>query len=185
MSATPRPQLTWTMCSRQPVSPAISMAWRIASSLGFDRTARRDNRARWFAARFSLREARSISPIPREPRRADPAPRRASFLRARVARSTRREVIDPAVAHESLQTDDAAIAQRFELLQIVRDQSAPQTEIDERVSSPRRRVSDRKLGPSIVGGWALSGMSKTVVVPPAAAAREPVANPPNPRVRVR
>ncbi len=34
-----------------------------------------------------------------------------------------------------------------------------------------------KLGPSIVGGCAFSGMSKTVVVPPAAAAREPVAKP--------
>ncbi len=34
-----------------------------------------------------------------------------------------------------------------------------------------------KEGPSRVGGWALSGISATVVVPPTAQAAEPVAQP--------
>ena len=42
------------------------------------------------------------------------------------------EIANAAVAHERLQTNDAAIAQRFKIVEISRDKSAPQSEIHER-----------------------------------------------------
>ena len=43
-----------------------------------------------------------------------------------------RKISDAAVAHERLQSDDAAIAQSFQVGEIARNQSTPEAEIDER-----------------------------------------------------
>ena len=88
-----------------------------------------------------------------------------------------REIVDSAVTHEGFQADHAAIRRVLQARSKLPGTSPPQSaEIDERFLLRRGRFRS-KLAPSIVGGWALSGMSKIVVVPPAAAAREPVANP--------
>ena len=43
------------------------------------------------------------------------------------------KIIDAAVAHERLQSDDAAITQRFELIDVARNDSTPQSEVDKRI----------------------------------------------------
>src|SRR2546421_603136 len=45
-----------------------------------------------------------------------------------------REIADPAVAHNRFQTHCAAIAERFQVRQISRDEPAPETKIDMRDS---------------------------------------------------
>ena len=158
--------------------PDRSRCW-IASSSASNRAATRDNRDTvvFPAAIRSLRQL--LRHFLRLGMHCDDEDRdsAARCIPARKIDDRRaRKIVDAAVAHECLQTDDAAVAQCFQLIEISGNKSAPEPEIDERSLSAAARFAS-KLAPSIVGGCALSGISKTVVVPPAAAAREPVANP--------
>ena len=85
--------------------------------------------------------------------------------------------VDPAVAHERLEADDAALGELVEAVEVAGDDAAPQREVDDRGRARGRRAFASNAAPSIVGGWALSGISMQAVAPPAASARVPVAQP--------
>ena len=78
-----------------------------------------------------------------------------------------REVLDPAVAHEGLEADDAALGQLVEPVEVARHEPAPEREVDHRGGPVAASTLASKAAPSIVGGWALSGISMQAVAPPA------------------
>ena len=88
----------------------------------------------------------------------------------------RRELRHPGVDRKALEPEHARLMQPGQLAGVPGHRAAPEPDVNRALPS-RGRPLDLECGASTVGGIEFSGMSMTVVTPPAAAAAVAVANP--------
>ncbi len=86
------------------------------------------------------------------------------------------ELVDPRVAQERLEPDDPGVGQRLDLVGVARDQAAEEPAVHPELPPGGVPLGGQRRG-VVVTGLLLSGMSTSVVIPPAAAAAVAVGNP--------
>ena len=89
----------------------------------------------------------------------------------------RRELLHPGVGHEALEPEDPGVVQPAQVVDVARDRTAPEADVDVRGRPARTFRLISSPSTVVVGGMLFSGMSMIVVTPPAAAARVAVAKP--------
>ena len=122
-------------------------------------------------ARCSIAWASSACTISRPSKVAISAHRRLELLGVQ-----RRELVDAGVQQEALEAEDAGVVQRAQVGHVAGDGAAPEADVDVRLACAALRLTS-SAATSTVGGMLLSGMSTSVVTPPAAAARVALAKP--------
>ena len=164
-----------TMCTRQPVRRAASITCSIATSsvaVGRDGRGSRRSAARGRPAnrcdRAGVLGMHDQQPV----ELGDLGHRRVDLVAEQ-----RRELRHPGVEQEALEAEDAGVVQRAQVAEVARHRAAPEADVDEALAVRRCPASAPAPPRSTVAGIELSGMSRIVVTPPAAAAAVAVAKP--------